>query len=180
MSQYELRYHPETKTIWIKGSWDPEVPDTFMYGVVDLPDPVYPKSYVAYHKVRDALYLMSNTQVNVPGQWPNVITDMASINIKWASELPAAPFIWETNLNPTLSVTQTGTDPLYLRVSVSGGRGPYTYKWYKGATLLPEYTTNELLKADPVTGDTGSYKVEVVEDNGTVHTSVVCAVTVNP
>ena len=182
MSQYEMRYHPETKTVWLKGDFDPMPDNTYFYGYAQLPDPVYPGSVVAYHAVRDALYGMSDSQVNVPGHWPNVITDMASITIKWASELPPPPFEWSMNLSPSITIAETGTDMLGLFVLVGGGRAPYTYRWYKNDVLITglDPTNNEFIKANPVVADSGSYKVEVIEADGTVHLSNVCAVTVNP
>lgn len=57
-------------------------------------------------------------------------------------------------------------DNATLTVAATGGTGPYTYKWYKGVTLVAGATSASYTITGLVLGDAGSYTCVVTTLNG--------------
>lgn len=53
---YQLAYFPITRLALIQEEDDPVPEGAVDAGTFEHPDPIYPGSYVPYHKVRDLLY----------------------------------------------------------------------------------------------------------------------------
>lgn len=96
---------------------------------------------------------------------------------------PVPALAFSTNLTATKTAV-SGTDATFS-VAVTGGKTPYTYKWYKDNTLIAPASnataSTASLKLTAV-DDTaaGAYKVEVTDSDAKTLTSVVCTLTVSP
>lgn len=88
----------------------------------------------------------------------------------------ATPLAFSTNLIPTRSATE-GTDVTFSVVA-TGGKTPYTYKWFKGTSEISGATSATFTKTNLVSEDAGAYKVEVTDANSAKITSTVCTLTV--
>lgn len=96
-----------------------------------------------------------------------------------ASFVPALKFT--TDL-PTTKSAVAGSDVTFAVVA-TGGKAPYSYKWYFGTTLIdaainPSAATASLVNHAVASNSAGDYKVEVTDAAGTKITSKVCALTV--
>lgn len=91
---------------------------------------------------------------------------------------PANPLVLTKDLPASLSVTE-GTNELFLEITASGGKPPYTYAWYKGASKLGSTGTSYGPVPSAATSHAGNYRAEVTDSAGTVVKSTTCVVTVN-
>ncbi len=89
---------------------------------------------------------------------------------------PAAPFVFSKPTHEP-SVLTTG-QPLSLAVNIISS-SPVTYEWYRGSTLLPQFTGPQLSIASVLSTDTGLYTLVVRNSVGPI-TAFHRSVTVHP
>lgn len=99
----------------------------------------------------------------------------ADADAKYVAKPPALAFSQDL---PATASHNVG-DNFMIGVTVTGGKAPYTYKWFKdGAeTALSDQTTS-ISFSDAQVSDSGVRKVEVTDADGTVITSTECNVVV--
>lgn len=98
----------------------------------------------------------------------------------------SGPVVPALSFSKNLVLTQTATvgDNVTFSITATGGKTPYTYKWYYGAVLIdsainPTAATATLVNSAVEVASSGAYKAEVTDSAGAKITSNVCTLTVN-
>lgn len=106
------------------------------------------------------------------------VTDAENTKIT-SNELTIAVYpelVFTTDLSDKTAVEGS---TLVLNVAATGGKSPYAYTWFKGASQLAE-TSDTLTITNIQSSDAGVYHVEVLDDLGNTKVSANATVTVTP
>ncbi|QYN79849.1 head outer capsid protein [Kosakonia phage Kc283] len=95
------------------------------------------------------------------------------LTIAGTSKYRPPGYVSDLAFTTDLPATKEGDSPVALTVAVEKGVAPYTYKWYRGSTVISGATT-----ASYNATQSGSYKVEVTDADQNEITSTVCVVSV--
>lgn len=100
-------------------------------------------------------------------------THEQDLTIAGTSKYRPPGYVSDLAFTTDLPATKEGDSPVALSVAVEKGVAPYTYKWYRGSTVISGATT-----ASYNATQSGSYKVEVTDADQNEITSTVCVVSV--
>lgn len=92
MLTLNVLYNPTTKVATVQTGTD-AVADSTNIGTFDHPDTTYPDSTVIYQGVRDLLYKRSVSDITKTASFPENITDMASVSIKFTGSIPVTRIV---------------------------------------------------------------------------------------
>jgi len=100
-------------------------------------------------------------------------THEQDLTIAGTSKYRPPGYVSDLAFTTDLPATKEGDSPVALTVAVEKGVTPYTYKWYRGSSVISGATT-----ATYNATQSGSYKVVVTDADDNEITSTTCAVSV--
>ena len=119
MPTLNVLYNPQTRVATVQ-TGTAAVAGSTNIGTFTHPDATYPDSSVIYQGVRDLLYKRSASDITKTASFPNNITDMALVSIKFTGSIPVTRIVLNVDaVNLNVGKTEAVRADVYPEVATN-------------------------------------------------------------